>query len=954
MTTPVEEQANKRKFEAAKTPSVPLLAGLAGTVLLAAAGLLAPGLELWEANILRISGAVTIASALLGTLWIMRQRVVLGASVAVGMILVHVLLLSLPLQGTGLILLLVPVPMAWAFISGIESEVTKRRFIYSAIVTGLAAMLIDIFSSGVGARSEIEESFLPLMIGLMILLIFFNGYYFWLQFEKYSLRTKLIFSFVIVTVFSLGLLGILNERITRAALTDDAQDSLHAAAVQTQDNIISFINNTLATVENEAALPVFQDYLTLPPSERGRSAEERSVQETLEALLGKDPEFISSYALFDTSGLVLADTDSEEIGVDKSDRNYFSTVLESGESFLSNMVISETTNEASIYLSSAVLQSTGVDDTDNQVMGVLRVRYHADILQSLLESGNGLVGTDSFGVLFDEHFIHLAHGTAPETLFTTVAPLEDSIFQALVEENRLPNLPKDEIFLDLFELENALDETKNSSEGVFFFEAVDVATGDRQLQAVAIQFEWFQDWILVFFQPLDIFLAPAESQTRLTVLLSLAIAAVVVLIGFGLAQVLANPIVELTKVAEKVSGGDFSAQAEMSGEDEIGSLAEAFNEMTTQLRVLVMSLEDQVAARTRDLEVQAKNLQISAEIARDATSENELDNMLNRAINLTRSRFNFLYVGMYFIDTQGEYAYLRAATGDEGATFLAKEKRLQVSGADVVSRAIRQGEAQIETVYGGTESSMISEATSQLILPLTVGGEVLGAMDIQSKSPDDFSESQVTLFQTMADQLAIATQKADLREEMEQALKELAMAHGQFTKSEWSSFFQGTKKASGYIFNHQTIETVDEPTDEVKQVWDMNESIILNSDGDKPGLLAVPLKIRGEAIGVLSLGFDEDNSPEDMRDLVEDIANRLALVMENARLLEAAQQRVDRQRLVGEVSDQIRGTLDLESILKTAAEKIRESLDLPEVSLRLVNTTEGNPSDHANGNSNAV
>ena len=121
-----------------------------------------------------------------------------------------------------------------------------------------------------------------------------------------------------------------------------------------------------------------------------------------------------------------------------------------------------------------------------------------------------------------------------------------------------------------------------------------VTTNDPE-QAAAIQ---SLGWRVIVHQDRAESLSPILAQTRRTILLVLAIAAVVTGIAMGTSQLLTGPITRLTTVAQKVTGGDLAVQASVETGDEIGTLAQTFNTMTAQLRDLIASLETRVQART--------------------------------------------------------------------------------------------------------------------------------------------------------------------------------------------------------------------------------------------------------------------------------------------------------------------------------------------------------------------
>jgi nitrate/nitrite-specific signal transduction histidine kinase len=61
------------------------------------------------------------------------------------------------------------------------------------------------------------------------------------------------------------------------------------------------------------------------------------------------------------------------------------------------------------------------------------------------------------------------------------------------------------------------------------------------------------------------------------------------------------PLIDLTGTATRIADGEIELQASVGGAKEISALAMAFNTMTAQLRELIGSLEERVAARTKAL-----------------------------------------------------------------------------------------------------------------------------------------------------------------------------------------------------------------------------------------------------------------------------------------------------------------------------------------------------------------
>jgi len=182
-------------------------------------------------------------------------------------------------------------------------------------------------------------------------------------------------------------------------------------------------------------------------------------------------------------------------------------------------------------------------------------------------------------------------------------------------------------------------------------------------------------------------------------------------------------------------------------------------------------LEQRVQERTRDLERQSVQLRVAAEVARDATSARELNDLLNRAANLVRERFGFYHAGIFLLDEQGEYAVLKAATGEAGSRMMERGHKLKVGETGLVGYATGTGQPRIALDVGADavhfKNPLLPETRSEMALPFKVNGRVIGALDVQCIQEAAFDEDDVAILQTMADQLAVAIERLERAAELQ-------------------------------------------------------------------------------------------------------------------------------------------------------------------------------------------
>jgi GAF domain-containing protein/HAMP domain-containing protein len=745
-----------------------------------------------------------------------------------------------------------------------------------------------------------------------------------------TIRRKLVFTFLVITVLPLSLLAYLSNRSSRQALTQAANSSLFSVASQTAESIDSFISTEMEIIQIEAQFPLFQEYLTLSDDEQRRSELEIQVQDYLKNLItlhgnqeGDDEEYLLGFSLLNRSGTILVDTHSFSgetnlyLGSNWSERNYFNQPILLGVPYSSSIEIPQEGQFSSIYFSARI-----ANELDHP-LGVLVAHYDANILQEIIREKNDLAGPGSFGAVFDENLIYLAHGTHPDLLFTTVAELDETLLADLQRVKRLPELPPSEIISISPELQSGLESA------LPVFSAKDPVTGELVNQVAAVGLN-NRPWQVAFFQPENVFLEPSQQQTANILLFSVLITSLSLAAALLAARGLGVPIIRLTAIAEKVAAGDLNARAEISSQDEIGILAQTFNGMTNQLRQTLEGLEHRVSERTN-------LLQVSIEVGRAASAILNSDELIHRVVNLITDRFGYYYAAIFLVDVLGEWAELKGATGEAGKTLLAQRHRLRVGGQSMVGTAIlsRQGRIALDV---GEESvrfrnPLLSGTRSELALPLMVGDEAIGALDVQSTIEGAFGEQDIETMQNMANQVAIAIQNARLYQQAQQQLTEISRLNQSLMREGWQSFFKA-KPNPGLQYTQNQLKEISSP-----EIPELNQSLqergpVYNYQNNK-ATLTLPLILREQVIGILNLKADKKEWSQDDLTIINTVTRQAALAFENARLVEASQQLAARERQINQITAHIYKSADMEAILKTTLTELATVLNVQEASIQL-------------------
>jgi len=400
--------------------------------------------------------------------------------------------------------------------------------------------------------------------------------------RQYTLRAKLVTAFLVIVLTSLAVLAVLDGYIMAQNLTEGASKSLSQAAKNYADRIDRFNRQNAQYLRTEASLPAINHFLTLkaePPYNR------QSLLEILLALKSRQKDIIYSYAILNKDGINIIDTDSANIGADESENSYFKALVGHGRlnTYRTPIIFEE--QQPIIVFSSAIIDLSG------KLIGVLRTKYDASILTKLFDRTKGMVGRGSFAVLLDENNLRLLHGRRSDLNYTLATRVSDKKLRQLKKEKRVPQKATGAFAEDA----EWVKKVESASYNHPIIETRFTGLGTTMFSAAIVRLETVP-WTIVVSQPRDVVLEPVVSQLQSAFLLVGIIILVVVLIVMAATRLLLGPVKRLTSVVRKIADGDLHVQASVEANDEIGSLANAFNDMTKNINNLIIDLEEEVGS----------------------------------------------------------------------------------------------------------------------------------------------------------------------------------------------------------------------------------------------------------------------------------------------------------------------------------------------------------------------
>jgi len=380
-------------------------------------------------------------------------------------------------------------------------------------------------------------------------------------------------------------------------------------------------------------------------------------------------------------------------------------------------------------------------------------------------------------------------------------------------------------------------------------------------------------------------------------------------------------------------------------------------EANQELKKLQASLEQRVQERTseltlRGLEVMSVNKQIQrramqleavAQVMQTITSVRDLQQLLPHIAAVISERFGFYHVGVFLLDEVHEYAVLSATNSEGGRKMLERKHRLRVAEEGIVGYVASTGEPRIALDVGADavyfNNPDLPETRSETALPMKARNETIGVLDIQSLQANAFSTEDLQTLTALANQVSIALENARLLTETRAALTQVQEVYNAFTHAEWSRTIAKTEQP-GFRYQTGRIEMLENEieTPEVMSAAQSGEVATNQTNGsrDRRATVAVPVKLRGEVIGILHV---EANDPfkqwqDDEISLVQAVAERAAFAMENARLFQEARRRAAKERLISEATARISGAFNIENILQTTAEELERVLGGSEISIQ--------------------
>ncbi len=351
------------------------------------------------------------------------------------------------------------------------------------------------------------------------------------------------------------------------------------------------------------------------------------------------------------------------------------------------------------------------------------------------------------------------------------------------------------------------------------------------------------------------------------------------------------------------------------------------------------NLESLVAERTAELTRRTGYLGATTAIAAQmAAAQEDIQNLLDRVVDVIGRQFGFYHVGLFLLDDAHEWALLQATSSEGGRRMLERKHRLRV--AAIGGGTGTRPEGIVGDVAGRGQSRVVQDVgvdrvffnnpdlpgtRSEAALPLSVRGQVIGVLDVQSLEPQAFSDEDVQVLQALADQVAVAINNAELFHQAQASVEGERRALGERARQAWQELLQARPDLA-FVSDEQGIAYFNSWEPPMKQAV-LSGQTVLGQDDGAARVLAIPIKVRDQVVGVVD-GRKPDGAAwtvEEMS-LLQALTDQLSTALEGAQLYDATQRRAAREQLTRQITDRMRATLAWDELMQVAVNEMANVL----------------------------
>ncbi|MBE2200671.1 MAG: GAF domain-containing protein [Anaerolinea sp.] len=344
------------------------------------------------------------------------------------------------------------------------------------------------------------------------------------------------------------------------------------------------------------------------------------------------------------------------------------------------------------------------------------------------------------------------------------------------------------------------------------------------------------------------------------------------------------------------------------------------------------------------LERRSREVNVSTQVAQEIAGAADLTELYYRVVTQVKEQFNYYHTQLLRYDPALDTVALVYGYGETGQKMLNLHHSMPM-GVGLIGMAAATGKSFLRPDVAHDRdwqpNSLLPHTKGELAVPIKLGGDVLGILDVQSNVANALNETDQLLLEGLCGQIAVAIESTRLRQEMESNLRELTTLQRYMSHEGWQQYKSQKSKPAGYIFDQTGVQIILPNTQE--QHTGNGKSAMSGE-----GLRQTPLRIRGQQIGTLAIldNPEQPLSPEDETFLAS-ISEQVAEALEVARLFEQTQDSLSEQErltaeleTVAQVSTAASTILEVDALLQAVVDLAKSSFNLYHAHIYLMDEAE--------------
>lgn len=179
-----------------------------------------------------------------------------------------------------------------------------------------------------------------------------------------------------------------------------------------------------------------------------------------------------------------------------------------------------------------------------------------------------------------------------------------------------------------------------------------------------------------------------------------------------------------------------------------------------------------------------KQLTALYEVGKALSSTLDLDELLQKALELLRDRFGYQLCVFLLLDQEKNELYVKQVIGRDVEEV--KDLRFRVGVDGIVGWVAQTGESYYAPDVSKDSKYMfgLPGIKSEAVFPLKIRDQVIGVLDVESDELMGFDEENLKVLSSLASQVSIFIENAQLFYQLKHTLKELEQAQDQVIQAE--------------------------------------------------------------------------------------------------------------------------------------------------------------------------